>query len=623
MSFFDEPLMTPEQHAAIWRVFLKDLKVKPMSSLRGKIRDILNNPKAQALTQEVDDLEELVKEYASAEVAHAVRSLRDDPLRASVCVPSTPDGPRSLRQEIEAIVNEDRARLPLSVFEIDALVELVREWSPILEAVRRTSQAPVLVAPGHCGCDDCDNIRAKDHARNAGHAEIDRLNLLCGELYSQIAGLEKSKLALKEKLLGVNHTLSESNLRLLKRNRELIERIDKHMDTRKTDARQRCALKDENRGLAKELAEVREFNGQTLLDKADLATNLNGLLDHERTENTRLHADLKTLKEEYAQYRRRTGKIHDENARLIEANQNLARHIAVLEEDQRRYKSTNLREENKRLTRDCERTTVRNALDENTKIRRDLTEKAQEIEGLKIRVERLKEQQRWRRKVHGKRLHIKELEKKLGRIREVEEDGVECPCGRRVWLKPEPISTREAVATARRAAKITMDEAPTAERTVEQAERELKKASEWRDTAYENLRKAMGLPSAEEIRAEMAEEEAAWKSESKDANPVKPEYFDILFDGAGPDKHFIEVEDDEGYSMNLGTWIERPDGLWALRFYPEDLKPGNRPNKALKPWPRKPEGPPCEEVRKGGGSRFTEIPKRGFWVRLFTGKDRS
>lgn len=42
----------------------------------------------------------------------------------------------------------------------------------------------------------------------------------------------------------------------------------------------------------------------------------------------------------------------------------------------------------------------------------------------------------------------------------------------------------------------------------------------------------------------------------------------IIFDGppgavAG---RFVEVETDDGRSINAGEWIERTDGLWALRI---------------------------------------------------------
>lgn len=43
---------------------------------------------------------------------------------------------------------------------------------------------------------------------------------------------------------------------------------------------------------------------------------------------------------------------------------------------------------------------------------------------------------------------------------------------------------------------------------------------------------------------------------------------DIVFDGppwpeAG---RFVEVEDQDGKSISIGEWVERPDGFWALRI---------------------------------------------------------
>jgi hypothetical protein len=42
----------------------------------------------------------------------------------------------------------------------------------------------------------------------------------------------------------------------------------------------------------------------------------------------------------------------------------------------------------------------------------------------------------------------------------------------------------------------------------------------------------------------------------------------IIFDGppAAQSGRFIEVEDDEGRSINAGEWIDRGDGTWVLRL---------------------------------------------------------
>ena len=51
----------------------------------------------------------------------------------------------------------------------------------------------------------------------------------------------------------------------------------------------------------------------------------------------------------------------------------------------------------------------------------------------------------------------------------------------------------------------------------------------------------------------------------------------IVFDGPpGPEAgRFVEVETDDGASINAGEWIDRGDGLWALRItaLPEGEKP--------------------------------------------------
>jgi len=46
------------------------------------------------------------------------------------------------------------------------------------------------------------------------------------------------------------------------------------------------------------------------------------------------------------------------------------------------------------------------------------------------------------------------------------------------------------------------------------------------------------------------------------------EAINIIFDGPpGPESgRFVEVETDGGYGVNAGEWIERTDGLWALRI---------------------------------------------------------
>lgn len=65
-----------------------------------------------------------------------------------------------------------------------------------------------------------------------------------------------------------------------------------------------------------------------------------------------------------------------------------------------------------------------------------------------------------------------------------------------------------------------------------------------------------------------------------ETSPVDPEFLalgaadfiDIVFEpmefaaGEEPDMVFVEVEDSNGASINVGEWIERGDGYWALRI---------------------------------------------------------
>lgn len=49
---------------------------------------------------------------------------------------------------------------------------------------------------------------------------------------------------------------------------------------------------------------------------------------------------------------------------------------------------------------------------------------------------------------------------------------------------------------------------------------------------------------------------------------VGPRFLDVVFDG--PPSHeaprFVEVEDMRGASVSAGEWIDRGNGLWALRL---------------------------------------------------------
>lgn len=47
----------------------------------------------------------------------------------------------------------------------------------------------------------------------------------------------------------------------------------------------------------------------------------------------------------------------------------------------------------------------------------------------------------------------------------------------------------------------------------------------------------------------------------------------IIFDGAPGSEtgRFVEVETDDGKSIDVGEWRERPDGRWALRITPSSV----------------------------------------------------
>lgn len=54
-----------------------------------------------------------------------------------------------------------------------------------------------------------------------------------------------------------------------------------------------------------------------------------------------------------------------------------------------------------------------------------------------------------------------------------------------------------------------------------------------------------------------------WNRRADDWMPIN-----IIFDGppAHESGRFVEVETDDGKSINVGGWIERHDGCWALRI---------------------------------------------------------
>lgn len=51
-------------------------------------------------------------------------------------------------------------------------------------------------------------------------------------------------------------------------------------------------------------------------------------------------------------------------------------------------------------------------------------------------------------------------------------------------------------------------------------------------------------------------------------SPAQPRVVEVVFDGPpGPEGgRFVEVEDGQGRSICFGTWAQRTDGCWVLRF---------------------------------------------------------
>ena len=77
---------------------------------------------------------------------------------------------------------------------------------------------------------------------------------------------------------------------------------------------------------------------------------------------------------------------------------------------------------------------------------------------------------------------------------------------------------------------------------------------------YDVLRNELRSPYPEDLKAAR---EAPEEYEEPSLGDV-----DIVFDGP-PDQEagrFVEVENHEGSSINIGTWVHRPDGFWVLRI---------------------------------------------------------
>ncbi len=83
-----------------------------------------------------------------------------------------------------------------------------------------------------------------------------------------------------------------------------------------------------------------------------------------------------------------------------------------------------------------------------------------------------------------------------------------------------------------------------------------------RGTAYEDL-------SEDEKKSDRIEARRYLKAADRATPPQDVKrYIDIVFDG--PPSHeagrFVEVENEQGASINFGEWVHRSDGYWALRI---------------------------------------------------------
>jgi hypothetical protein len=68
------------------------------------------------------------------------------------------------------------------------------------------------------------------------------------------------------------------------------------------------------------------------------------------------------------------------------------------------------------------------------------------------------------------------------------------------------------------------------------------------------------------------------KERTGNAPRINIRYRDLRWSSAAPAVsesrkwgRFVEVENEHGRSIDLGDWVHRPDGFWALRISPDDL----------------------------------------------------
>lgn len=70
------------------------------------------------------------------------------------------------------------------------------------------------------------------------------------------------------------------------------------------------------------------------------------------------------------------------------------------------------------------------------------------------------------------------------------------------------------------------------------------------------------------VRNQLRKEQIEQKPEESPDIARADSYIDVVFDGPpGPKSgRFVEVEDADGAGIHVGQWIDRGNGLWALRI---------------------------------------------------------
>lgn len=77
----------------------------------------------------------------------------------------------------------------------------------------------------------------------------------------------------------------------------------------------------------------------------------------------------------------------------------------------------------------------------------------------------------------------------------------------------------------------------------------------------------------EPVEEYVDEETARAAAERRVKSWERGAYLDILFSKRPTEGgEFVEVENEEGRSVNVGEWLQREEGLWALRIFRGELR---------------------------------------------------